>query len=121
MDGDAKPKYVVLQEFAAVLLKRNPMHLNPENPHEYEAEALSILSRFVESAIQIPDDEAVVAQVATAIVKQSLDFWFDDIGPVDPEPIARELIAVYRTSFGHEPEPEVKEETKQVTEVTIGE
>lgn len=120
MDVDAKPKYAVLQEFAAVLLKRNPMNLNLENSLEYEAEALSILSRFAESALQIPDDEGVVTQVATAIVKQSLEFWFDDIGQVDPEPIARELIAVYRASFGQETKAE--EESKfPVTEVTTGE
>lgn len=119
MDGDHKPKHQVLQEFAAVLLRRNPMNLGTENPLEYEAEALSILSRFVEAALQLPDDEAAVAEVATAIVKQSLEFWFENMGEVDPEPIARELIAVYRTSFGAEPPPQ--EEAPAVESVTIGE
>lgn len=117
MDGSGKPKHLVLQEFAAVLHRRNPMHLDPENPLEYESEALSILSRFTEAALNIPDDEAAVATVATNIVKQSLEFWFDDIGSLDPEPIARELIAVFRAAFDQEP----KEEPKPVTEVTIGE
>lgn len=102
-----------------MLLKRNPMMLDPENPLEYENEALSILSRFAEAALHIPDDEEVVAQVAMGIVKQTLEFWFDDIAGVDLEPISRELIAVYRASFGQE--PKVEEEPKPVTSVAIGE
>lgn len=119
MDGDHKPKHQVLQEFAGVLLKRNPMNLGADNPLEYEAEALSILSRFTEAALQLPDDEGAVAQVATAIVKQSLEFWFENIGDVDPEPIARELITIYRASFGIV--EEAAEEPKPVTTVTVGE
>lgn len=125
MDGELKPKHQVLQEFAEVLLKRNPMQLGQDNPLEYEAEALSILSRFTEAALQLPDDEAVVAQVATAIVKQALEFWFENIDGVDPEPIARELIGVYRSAFGVEASQEQVEEQpkeqKAVTSVTFGE
>lgn len=137
MDAQATPKHQVLQQFAAVLLKRNPMQLGQDNPLEYESEALSILSRFNEAALHLADDEAAVAQVATGIVKQSLEFWFDDIGSVDPEPIARELVAVYRAAAeGSQPpdevpvaedarptgEPEEEVEVpKPVTSVTIGE
>jgi hypothetical protein len=134
MDGDGKPKHQVLQEFTAVLLRRNPMQLGQDNPLEYEAEALSILSRFTEAALQLPDDEAAVAEVATNIVKQSLEFWFDDIGGYNPEPLARELVGVFRAAFGGEPiavpeeptegpapEEPTPEEPKTVTEVTIGE
>lgn len=129
----------MLQEFAAVLLRRNPMQLGQDNPLEYENEALSMLSRFNEAALHLaePGDEDAVAQVAINLVKQSLEFWFDDIGTVDPEPIARELIAVYRAAMrgGLTPdqhaaneeikrileEPEEAEELKPVTSVTIGE
>lgn len=137
MDAQATPKHKVLLQFAAVLLRRNPMQLSQDNPLEYESEALSILSRFNEAALHLADDEAAVAQVATSIVKQSLEFWFNDIGSVDPEPIARELVAVYRAAaeggqlpndvpvaenvhFVGEPEEE-SEVPKQVTSVTIGE
>ncbi len=123
MDAIDKPKHQLLQEFAVVLLRRNPMQVGQENPLEYEAEALSILSRFNEAALQLPDDEAAVAQVATSIVKQSLEFWFEDIGTVDPEPIARDLLAVFRSGFGDaEPvlEGEVIEEPNPAIAVTIG-
>lgn len=115
MDAEHKPKHKVLQDFTSVLSKRNPMQLSRENPLEYESEALSILSRFNESALQLAGEEAVVAQVATGIVKQALEFWFDDISGVDPEPIARDLLAVYRISYGQEPE-----EQAEVSSVTIG-
>lgn len=116
MDGVTKPMHQVVQEFTVVLLRRNPMNLDPGNPLEYEAEALSILSRFVEAGLQLPDDEAMVAQVASGIVKQALEFWFENIGDVDPEPIARDLLKVYRTAFESE-----KEEQPKVTQVTVGE
>ena len=53
MDAEHKPKHKVLQDFTSVLSKRNPMQLSRENPLEYESEALSILSRFNESALQL--------------------------------------------------------------------
>lgn len=99
MNGGRKPKHVILQEFTAALLRRNPMQLSVDNQLEYEDEALSILSRFTEAALQVPDDEAAVAQVATSIVKQSLEFWFYDVDDVDPEPLARELVSLFRASF----------------------
>lgn len=119
MDAQATPKHQVLQQFAEVLLKRNPMQLGQDNPLEYESEALSILSRFNEAALHLADDEAAVAQVATGIVKQSLEFWFDDIGDTDPEPIARELLAVYRAAMNGELTPEqlaANEEIKRILE-----
>jgi hypothetical protein len=125
MTGDIKPKYQLLQEFAAVLFRRNPMTLSQDNPLEYESEALSILSRFNEAALQLADDEASVAVIATSIVKQSLEFWFDNIGDVDPEPIAREFVRIYRVGHGEtvaeETEVDVGGECKPVTNVTAGE
>lgn len=118
------PKHQVLLQFTAVLLKRNPMQLGQDNPLEYESEALSILSRFNEAALHLSDDEAAVAQVATGIVKQSLEFWFDDISSVDPEPIARELVAIYRAAEDARPTGEPEEDVevpKIVSSVTIGE
>lgn len=101
-----RPKHEVLKEFTAVLHRRNPMLLSAESPLEYEAEALSVLSRFTEAALQVPDDEGAAAEVAAAIVRQALEFWFDSVDGVDPEPIARELLGLYRSSFGQEADPQ---------------
>ena len=123
MNAGIKPKHQVLQEFTNVLHRRNPMNLDPSNPLEYEAEALSMLSRFTEAALHLPDDEAAVVQVATAIVGQTLEFWFEDAPKVNHERIARELIAVYRTGFGGElgpTEQAANEEIKKVISVTVG-
>lgn len=122
MSSDIKPKHQVLKEFTAALRSRNPMNVLETSPLEYEVEALSILSRFTETGLHIPtSDEALVAQLATNIVKQSLEFWFDDLGDVDPEPIARELIAIYRASFVSPENPVVEKRRKQVKTVSIGE
>ncbi len=95
----AKPAFELLQDFTIVLHEKNPMMITLDSHREYENEALSILSRFTEAAIHLADDEAIVAQLATAIVKQAFEFWFNDIGTYDAEPLARELIAVYRKAY----------------------
>lgn len=120
MDGHAKPKHLVLQEFAEILLQRNPMNLRQDSPLEYELEALSILSRFTEAALQLADDEAIITEIATGVVKQTLEFWFDNVNGVDCEALARELLATFKASFG-QAEREQPVETKQVTSITIGE
>ncbi len=110
MTTDSKPKHVILQDFTAVLHKRNPMNLSLDNDLEYESEALSILSRFCEAAIHIPDDEALCAQVAVGIVKQSFEFWFEETGNSDVESLARELLATYREAVGIKPTPAISED-----------
>lgn len=104
------PKATILKDFATLLHARNPMNIALENKQEYENEALSILSRFSEAALQLSDDEAIIAQLATAIVRQALEFWFDDIGTYDPEPLARELASTYRKAHGVAPKAVVREE-----------
>jgi len=120
MTTDSKPKHAILQDFTAVLHKRNPMNLSLDTHLEYENEALSILSRFSEAAIHIPTDEAVVAHVAIGIVKQTLEFWFDETGdPSVIESLARELIATYRDALGFKTVP-VQPEGLVTEPVTIG-
>ncbi len=100
MKVEIKPKHLVLQEFSAVLLRHNLMMFSCDNPLEYEEEALSILSRYSESALHLANDENLMNSVAVDIVKQSFDFWFNTIDNVNVEPIAKELVAVFRASFG---------------------
>jgi hypothetical protein len=120
MDRLVKPKHLILQDLTAEVLRLNPMKLSVENPLEYEAEALSILSRFSEAALHLADDEAAVAAVATAIVQQTFEFWFDSLDGLEPESIARALVAVYKRAYEVEqPKPQGKK--KRVTSVTVGE
>lgn len=112
-NSNGPSKYLVLQEFTAVLSRRNPMNLGSSDPLEYESEALSIFSRFVEAALHVPDDEAAIVVVAVTIVRQALEFWFDDLGGFDVEPLARDLVNVYRSAFVRRP--------RQATSVTLGE
>lgn len=127
MDAIAKPKFEVLRELTAALLRINPMKLNRDNPLEYETEALSILSRFTEAALQLADDESIVVGIASGIVKQSFDFWFENVDSIDCDAVARELLSIFRASFGQETgeDPaEVPEEFRsgvEVTQVTVGE
>ena len=110
MNTASKPRHDILQDLTVVLYKRNPMNLSLDSSLEYENEALSILSRFSESAIEIPTDEALVAQVAVGIVKQTLEFWFDQVfSDRDIEPLARELLATYREGLGIKPDPVIPE------------
>lgn len=112
-----KPKHQLLQELSEALLRRNPMHLKENDPLEYEDEALSMLSRFTESALHLasPADEETVVQVATNIVQQTLDFWFDTCEGVNLEELAREMLGIFRSGF-----EAVEEEQPKVTSVTIG-
>lgn len=81
--------------FIDVLFRHDPMKLRCDNNFEYEAEALSILSRFNEAALHLSNDDQAVIQVASNIVKQSLEFWFDDVGDLDYAALTRELVDVY--------------------------
>lgn len=99
MEAKPKPKHLVLQDITAALLRINPMKLGRDNPLEYELEALSILSRFSESALQMCDDEATIAKIATGIVSQALDFWFENVEQVNCEVVARELLGIFKASF----------------------
>jgi hypothetical protein len=98
-----KPKYQVLQEFTKILYKENPMAFNFEgNPYaeyEYESEALSILSRFNEGAINLCEDESLQRELAVSIVNQAFQFWFSEHDLKVPESLAFELLAAYVASY----------------------
>ena len=110
-ENDVKQKHELLKEFTAVLAKLNPMKLTDDD--SYENEALSILSRFTEAALHIPSYDDEVVAVAVAIVKESLEFWFNNIEGVDFENIARTLLNVFRSNDG-------EKDTKQVISMEIG-
>lgn len=98
-----KPKHEVLQQFTKILFERNPMQLNLEgNPNaadEYESEALSILSRFNEGAINLCEDESLQREIAVGIVKQAFEFWFNDTKIHEPEKVGFDLLEAYKASY----------------------
>lgn len=95
-----KMKWQVLQEFTAILHKHDLMKLRSTSTDEYEAEALSILSRFCEAAVQLADNEDAIIGYATSVVSETFDFWFDNLSSdFDVNPLALELIKVYIEAF----------------------
>lgn len=101
MNSRIKPKHEVLQEFSTTLVQYNPMQCDVEGPLEYEAEALSILSRFTEAALHLSEDDELLLQIAAGLVRQALEFWFDDVShDLDLVPLSRDLLERYRNSFG---------------------
>ena len=78
-----------------ILNERNPLGLKDPGPEEYEAEALSIVARFVEACIdkQSAESQRVISEI---VVRQAFEFWF---GMVEPDPahieLAAELLAAY--------------------------
>jgi sulfite reductase alpha subunit-like flavoprotein len=113
-------KYQLLQLFSSSLVKQNPMSLNVDNPLEYESEALSILSRFNEAALQVSgESDEYATKIATALVKQAFEFWFNDLEKFNPEQIAIELLQIYRSAHGQQ-KSSVNTVNKPVKSVTIG-
>jgi len=76
-----RPSYAaVVSEITAYLYESDPMKLKTPNEDEYEAEALSIVARFIENGVHLAktDEEADTARVlAEHIVKHTFEFWFD--------------------------------------------
>jgi hypothetical protein len=118
--GDTyKPRPEVLQEFIGVLHRFNPMELNLEgNPgaeDEYDSEALSILSRIHERAIQSCPYTDRALDMIVGIIQETFRFWFGE--PIRDEMRAKELayqlLVTYDASFPsragaeHVPPPEV--------------
>lgn len=92
-------KHEVLLDFTAVIQKHDPMKINSPHEDEYEGEALSILSRFTESALHVADDEEVAFDVATGIVIECFTFWFDEINEeLKLDELALELLTIYVNS-----------------------
>jgi hypothetical protein len=94
-----KPKHVLLQQFNEVLYRHNPIGVKGLPSDEYEGEALSILSRFCEAALQMTDDQKSVMIYATSVVEQTFVHWFgENIVTATPE-LVSELVSVYLASF----------------------
>lgn len=101
----AKPKYVVLQEFTAIVRKHDPMGIGSNAPvDEYEAEALSILARFCEAGLIASVDPAATLTYATLVVEQTMAHWFGDLKSVcDVGALVKELLEVYVASYPVQP------------------
>lgn len=98
-----KPKHELLKEFTSILFKHDPMNLGPSQD-EYEAEALSILSRFCEGALQLADSEDAILQFASEATFQTFKFWFAEVPePKAFVPVTLELIKAYIDSYPPDP------------------
>jgi hypothetical protein len=98
MTTTAKPKHVVLQEFVEILFEQDPMKLKPPERDAYETEALSILSRYTEMALQLADEQGAI-DAASGVVQQTFEFWFDDIADVDFEQVTLHTLKAYLESY----------------------
>lgn len=106
--GSSKRKRTVLEEFTKILHDRNPMGLPLKDmpdggADEYESEALSILSRFNEGALQLCEDGSLQREIAVALVKQCFEFWFNEPNVHEVEKLSFELLDAYKASY---PQPE---------------
>lgn len=100
----------ILNEFSSILYKNDPAGTTSPHDDEYDAEALSILARFTEAALQLADDQEVLLHAAYQIVEQTLEFWFG--GVPNNELLSNmtiELVNVYLSRF---PASVTEEETK---------
>lgn len=96
----AKPKFELLQEFTAVLYRFNVIGVDKIPTDEYEAEALSILARFCEAALQITEDPEGAVAYAKAVIDQTFLHWFGGMQfERDTMPLATELLKLYIESY----------------------
>jgi hypothetical protein len=99
-----RPRHLVLRDFERVLCKHNPMELHVDSPgkdNEYDQEAISILARFHESALQCCTEDQAALTVATLLVQESFGFWFNQ-GIADEakcNDLVKELLHVFFASF----------------------
>jgi hypothetical protein len=105
--GDTyKPRPEVLQEFIRVLHLGNPMQLNLEgNPgaeNEYDSEAMSILARLNERAVQCCPYRDLALDIVYSVLQETFVFWFQQ--PIRDEDSARvlttELLNIFDASYG---------------------
>lgn len=119
MSAVAKPKHVVLQEFVEIVFKHNPMKIRSPLPDEYEGEALSILSRFCEGALQVADNPEAIIQFAQETVVQTFRFWFaDQVEIANLEPVTMALLKAYLDSFPDQVAPKPKKKRAKKEEET---
>ena len=112
MERTYKHKHVLLQEFTKVLHDHDLMGIageeNPKAATEYEAEALSILSRFTEGALNLCVDENLRREISVGMVKQAFEFWFSLEAPKGVEKLAFELLELFVNAY-----PPLEQETAQ--------
>lgn len=95
----------ILLKFTDVITDRNPANIDKSVITEglrYDVEALSVLSRFVETAIHVPKDENEIAHIAYSIVKQTFDYWYNKPDIIDDnslKDLSVSLLRIYRLSF----------------------
>jgi len=111
--GDTyKPRPEVLQEFIGALHRANPMQLNLEgNPgaeNEYDSEAMSLLARFNEGALQCCPYADQALDLVLDTLQKTFIFWFRE--PIRDEALAKalavELLGIYDASYPGEPRAE---------------
>lgn len=108
-----KSRPQVLEEFIKHLFKRDPMGLcdpsNPDAATEYDGEALSILSRFVEAhLVGMARKDAL--HIAYVVVQSAFTFWVNS--PLQDEKkakkLSRELLDLFLSAYPEQKsEPEV--------------
>lgn len=90
-----RTRHDTLVDLTRILYDHNPMNIPLGDPSEYEDEALSILSRYVESALHMCPDETMRRQISTGIVSAAFEFWFSEKAPQDIERVSFALLDSY--------------------------
>jgi hypothetical protein len=82
-----------MRKFTDELKKIDPLGLCAPVDDEYEVEALSILSRFVELNVT----QQLTDEIALLVVKHTFEFWFGWVSSsVDCNEIAISLLKIFR-------------------------
>lgn len=98
---DVRHKHLVLQDMAFIIYEDDPAGFaaDSNNKYEYEAEALSILSRFTESALHVVEEDDAI-KLAAGIVTQTFEFWCDKIeDTMTLERLTLKLLKLYLDSY----------------------
>lgn len=95
----------ILVDFIDIITQQNPANF----PNDvlttglvYDVEALSILSRFAETAVHVPNEESEILPIAESIIKQTFDYWYNKQDMFSDEiasTLASKLLKSYRASI----------------------
>lgn len=100
MKNVCKPIHSTLQKFVKLLHELDPMSLvELRSPDEYASEALSVLSRFHETALFTCEDDVLQKEIAVQIVAATFQFWFNEPVKQRLEPTALALLKAYKSSY----------------------
>lgn len=103
-DKKARSKADLLKDFTKIIHRHDPMGVKSPHEDEYEAEALSILSRLTELSVHLADDEDAAIEAAHSVVLQTFQFWFDELAnEIEVMDLTHELLHVYVTSYPQAP------------------